>query len=122
VRYLTGKCLAPILDHVFHDVDPEDVPEPVRKLIDHAGDDLIEDLMRIGVHVGSRVVAAGQEGEDDDAVQAGLLMDGWVSDIAFSDDVLHPATRSDEEILAEIEETTVAHDYEAIRNGLLGEP
>ena len=119
---LDREDLAADTGQVFHELDDENLPDAVRQLVARAGDDLVEDLMRIGVHVNGRVIAASAEVDDNnEPLQVGLQMDGFISDLAFSDQVLHPQACSDEDILADIEQTTVAHDYETIRKGLLGE-
>lgn len=91
----------------------------MRELLERGSDELVEDLLQIGVHVNTRLVAtnAGQ----DEPVQAGLLLAGWVADIAFSDRVLRPEVDRDEEILAQIDEATVTADYNALREELLGD-
>jgi hypothetical protein len=109
------------MDHVFHDDQPDEVPEAVRELMERGGDELVEDLLQIGVHVNTRLVATNVHTGEDDPVQAGLLLAGWVADIAFSDRVLRPEVDRDEDILAQIDEATVAADYNALREELLGD-
>lgn len=119
-RCLTVKFSEPILDHVFHDDDADDeVPEAVQELMKHCSTELIEDLLQIGFHVGHQLAVTNTD--EDDPVRAGLLLAGWVGDIAFSDRVLRPQVRADEEILAEMDDAEVARDYESLRKGLLGD-
>jgi hypothetical protein len=117
---LTAKPPAPILDHVFHDSDDDnhEPPPEVQALLSRCDESLIEDLLAIGVHVQDRIVACD---EDAVPVRAGLMMQGFVGDIAFSDRVLRPQTDTDVDVLDEIEEATVAAEYAKTRAQLLAQ-
>jgi hypothetical protein len=105
-------------DHMFHEPSDE-LPPETRRLMDLAGDDLIEDLAALGVHIDNRFLAA--TADPDEAMQVSLVLHGYVGDIAFSDEVLRPQVRDDLDVLGEIDDLAVADEYERTRRDLLGD-
>lgn len=102
---------------MFHEND-DNLPEAVNELMGRAGKELAEALLGIGVHLDGQYVAADAS---DGNLQVGLIAQGWVGELAFADDVLHPLAAHDREVVADIDEATVEEQYQSIRRRLLGE-